>query len=109
MRLNGRGAFVGSMLLVSSVAAAEQGPPPETIPPPPETSIIRRYAVGPKFLIAPGVFIPSTGNAGFSLGVEGGYGFDLGPVRCGVSATPLVPVGVKRSGRGMLHETCLFL
>jgi len=36
--------------------------------------------VGPRFTIAPGVFIPSSGSAGFALGVEGGYGFDLGPV-----------------------------
>jgi len=53
---------------------------------PPEPSLVRRYAVGPKFLIAPGVFIPSSGSAGFSLGVEGGYGFDLGPV----ILTPLI-------------------
>jgi len=75
--MNARGLVAG--FLLSSAAAAEQGPPPEPITPP-ETSLVRRYAVGPKFLIAPGVFIPSSGNAGFSLGVEGGYGFDLGPI-----------------------------
>lgn len=54
---------------------------PEVAPePPPEPSLVRRYAVGPRFIIAPGVFIPSTGSAGFTLGVVGGYGFDLGPV-----------------------------
>jgi len=84
MRLNPRGALAGCLLL-SSVAAAEQGPPPEAGAPP-EPSLVRRYAVGPKFLIAPGVFIPSSGSAGFSLGVEGGYGFDLGPV----ILTPLI-------------------
>lgn len=52
-------------------------PPPE---PPPEPSLVRRYAVGPRLIIAPGVFIPSSGSAGFTLGVIGGYGFDLGPV-----------------------------
>jgi hypothetical protein len=36
--------------------------------------------VGPRFIIAPGVFIPSTGSAGFTLGIIGGYGFDLGPL-----------------------------
>jgi Outer membrane protein beta-barrel domain len=45
-----------------------------------EESLVRRYSVGPRFTVAPGVFIPSTGSAGFSLGLEGGYGFDLGPV-----------------------------
>lgn len=49
-------------------------------PPPPPPGLVRRYAVGPRFSIAPGIFIPSNGNAGFSLGVEGGYGFDLGPI-----------------------------
>jgi len=45
-----------------------------------EESLVRRYSVGPRFTVAPGVFIPSRGSAGFSLGLEGGYGFDLGPV-----------------------------
>jgi Outer membrane protein beta-barrel domain len=45
-----------------------------------EESLVRRYSVGPRFTVAPGVFIPSNGSAGFSLGLEGGYGFDLGPV-----------------------------
>jgi len=49
-------------------------------PPPPEPGLVRRYAVGPRFIIAPGVFIPSTGSAGFTLGIIGGYGFDLGPL-----------------------------
>jgi len=49
-------------------------------PPPPEPGLVRQNAVGPRFAIIPGVFIPSSGSAGFSLGLEGGYGFDLGPV-----------------------------
>ena len=54
---------------------------PQVAPePPPEPSLVRRYAVGPRFIIAPGIFIPTSGNAGFTLGVIGGYGFDLGPV-----------------------------
>jgi hypothetical protein len=74
------------LFLLSSVAAAQgtdvgtqspQEAPPE---PPPQPSLVRRYAVGPRFIIAPGVFIPSSGSAGFTLGVAGGYGFDLGPV-----------------------------
>ncbi len=69
---------VSLLLLLSSVAVA-QGDVPQAEPAP-EPSLVRRYAVGPRFIIAPGVFIPSTGSAGFSLGVVGGYGFDLGPV-----------------------------
>lgn len=52
----------------------------QPVAPPPEPGLVRRYAVGPRFAIMPGVFIPSTGSAGFSLGLEGSYGFDLGPV-----------------------------
>jgi hypothetical protein len=58
-------------------------PPPQYAPmpaPPPEPSLVRQYAVGPRLIIAPGVFIPSSGSAGFTLGIIGGYGFDLGPV-----------------------------
>src|SRR4029453_7934306 len=67
-----------ALLLLSSVAVA-QGDVPQAEPAP-EPSLVRRYAVGPRLIIAPGVFIPSSGSAGFSLGVVGGYGFDLGPV-----------------------------
>lgn len=56
------------------------GEPSQPPPPPPEPGLVRRYSVGPRFAIIPGVFIPSSGSAGFSLGVEGGYGLDLGPV-----------------------------
>ncbi len=90
-------ASLPAILLLLSTAAAAQTPPPDTgappsyvpptsyAPPPqvapaPEPSLVRRYAVGPRFIFAPGVFIPSSGNAGFALGLEGGYGFDLGPV-----------------------------
>jgi len=45
-----------------------------------EESLVRRYSVGPRLTIAPGVFIPANGSAGFALGVEGAYGFDLGPI-----------------------------
>jgi hypothetical protein len=81
------------MLLLSTVAMAqtEQAPTPDygtqapqaaaaPAAPAPEPSLVRRYAVGPRLIIAPGVFIPSTGSAGFSLGIIGGYGFDLGPI-----------------------------
>jgi len=72
------------LFLLSSVAVAQTDvgtpSPPETPEPPPQPSLVRRYAVGPRFIIAPGVFIPSSGSAGFTLGVAGGYGFDLGPV-----------------------------
>ena len=46
----------------------------------PVASLVRRYSVGPRLIIAPGVFIPSTGSSGFTLGVVLGYGFDLGAV-----------------------------
>lgn len=59
---------------------SEPVPPPTPPPPPPSPGLVRRYAVGPRFAIIPGVFIPSNGSAGFSLGLEGGYGFDFGPV-----------------------------
>ncbi len=60
---------------------ATQAPAPAPqYAPPEEISLVRRYAVGPRIIFAPGVFIPSNGSAGFALGVEGGYGFDLGPV-----------------------------
>src|ERR1700742_3238460 len=83
MGIHVRTAVSACLLLLSSAALAQDvGPqsPQEPSPPPPETSLVRRYAVGPRFIIAPGVFIPSTGSAGFSLGLIGGYGFDLGPV-----------------------------
>ena len=71
------------LFLVSSVAVAQETAaqsPQEAPEPPPQPSLVRRYAVGPRLIIAPGVFIPSSGSAGFTLGVAGGYGFDLGPV-----------------------------
>jgi len=95
MRTHVRTGLSACLLLLSGIAAAQPGPPPAEEPgfpqyatpapapqyaPPPEPSPVRRYAVGPRFTIAPGVFIPSSGSAGFALGVEGGYGFDLGPV-----------------------------
>ncbi|HTS81669.1 MAG TPA: hypothetical protein VMH40_13805 [Myxococcaceae bacterium] len=76
MRIHGGVGLCGGLLLVSSAALAQQ---PEDVPGPPP-SLVRQYAVGPRFIIAPGVFIPSSGSAGFALGVEGGYGFDLGPI-----------------------------
>jgi hypothetical protein len=80
-----RTALAASLFLVSSVAVAQgtdvgTQSPQESPEPPPQPSLVRRYAVGPRFIIAPGVFIPSSGSAGFTLGVVGGYGFDLGPV-----------------------------
>ena len=80
-----RTAVSAGLLLLSSVALAQGADygtqSPQVAPPPPEQpSLVRRYAVGPRLIIAPGVFIPSTGSAGFTLGVVGGYGFDLGPV-----------------------------
>ena len=85
MRTPVRTALSACLLLLSSVAAAQGAdvatqPEPMAPEPPPQPSLVRRYAVGPRLLIAPGVFIPSTGSAGFTLGVIGGYGFDLGPV-----------------------------
>ncbi len=110
MRIHVRTGLLGCVLLLSSLASAQTGPspgsatqapaptysPPPAAPPqfatqpaptyappptpPPEPSLVRRYAVGPRLIIAPGVFIPSSGSAGFTLGVVGGYGFDLGPI-----------------------------
>src|SRR5262245_6430092 len=69
---------VSLLLLVSSIAVAQGDVPPAE--PAPEPGLARRYAVGPRLIIGPGGFIPSSGSAGFSLAVVGGYGFDLGPV-----------------------------
>ncbi len=101
MRIHVRTGPSGCLLLLSTVVMAQTGPapPPDsaTQPPPgvatpdyaaqapqpapaPEPSLVRRYAVGPRLIIAPGIFIPSTGSAGFTLGIIGGYGFDLGPI-----------------------------
>ncbi|HUM10892.1 MAG TPA: hypothetical protein VLT82_08100 [Myxococcaceae bacterium] len=88
MRTTVRTGLSGCLLLLSMVAAAQPAPAPAPdvgtdapqLTPPPEPSLVRRYAVGPRLIIAPGVFIPSTGSAGFTLGLAGGYGFDLGPV-----------------------------
>jgi hypothetical protein len=73
-------ALVGLLLAPGVWAQELTAAPPEALQPPPPPSLVRLNTVGPKFTIAPGVFIPSSGAAGFSLGVEGGYGFDLGPV-----------------------------
>ena len=54
--------------------------PPPQYAPPPEPSLVRQNSVGLRLIIAPGVFIPSTGSSGFTLGVVVGYGLDLGPV-----------------------------
>src|SRR6516165_8045534 len=65
---------VATCLLLLSPAAVAQGTDygtqsPQVAPePPPQPSLVRRYSVGPRFLIAPGVFIPSSGSAGFTLG-----------------------------------------
>jgi hypothetical protein len=99
MRIHVRTGLSGCLLLLSTVAVAQTAPaatpdyPSQTPQGPvapdygteapqaaPEPSLVRRYAVGPRLIIAPGVFIPSTGSAGFTLGVIGGYGFDLGPI-----------------------------
>jgi hypothetical protein len=92
MRTHVRAALSACLLLLSPIAVAQTGEVPSADygtqtpqaapepPPPPEPSLVRRYAVGPRFIIAPGVFIPSTGSAGFTLGIIGGYGFDLGPL-----------------------------
>lgn len=85
MRLRARAGLGGWLLLVSVVALA---PPSEAAvaedavapAPEPEPGPVRWYAVGPRFTISPGVFLPANGSAGFLLGVEGGYGFDLGAV-----------------------------
>ena len=42
-----------------------QAAPPVAPEPPPEPSLVRRYAVGPRLIIAPGIFIPTSGTAGF--------------------------------------------
>jgi len=99
MRIHVRTGLSGCLLLLSTVAVAQTAPaatpdypsqaPQGPVAPDygteapqaaPEPSLVRRYAVGPRLIIAPGVFIPSTGSAGFTLGVIGGYGFDLGPI-----------------------------
>lgn len=86
MRTHVRTALSACLLLLSPAAVAQgadypvQQSPQVAPEPPPEPGLVRRYAVGPRFIIAPGVFIPSTGSAGFTLGIFGGYGFDLGPV-----------------------------
>jgi hypothetical protein len=103
MRIHVRTGLSGCLLLLSTVAMAQTAPAPtpdyptqapqgaatpdygtqapQTEPEPaPQPSLVRRYSVGPRLIIAPGIFIPSTGSAGFTLGIIGGYGFDLGPV-----------------------------
>ncbi|RPH71424.1 MAG: hypothetical protein EHM78_07305 [Myxococcaceae bacterium] len=92
MRTHVRAALSACLLLLAPIAVAQTGEVPSADygtqtpqaapepPPPPEPGLVRRYAVGPRFIIAPGVFIPSSGSAGFTLGVVGGYGFDMGPV-----------------------------
>jgi hypothetical protein len=82
-----RTAFAGWLLLLAGVAPAAFAQPvlqPESSAtadePSRENGLVRRYSVGLRLSIAPGVFFPSTGSAGFSLGLDGGYGVDLGPV-----------------------------
>jgi len=87
-----RTGLSGCLLLLSTAAVAQTGPTPapdygtqtpQDVPaavPAPAPSLVRRYTVGPRLILAPGVFIPSNGSAGFTLGVVGGYGFDLGPI-----------------------------
>ena len=105
MRTHVRAALSACLLLLAPIAVAQTGEVPTTDygtqtpqaapePPPPEPGLVRRYAVGPRFIIAPGVFIPSSGSAGFTLGVVGGYGFDMGPV----ILTPAVMAQVSWSG-----------
>ncbi len=53
--------------------------PPPQYAPPPAPSLVRQNSVGPRLIIAPGVFIPSSGSTGFTLGVVGGYGIDPAP------------------------------
>ena len=65
---------------VGTTQAPAYIPPPEPAPPPEPPGLVRQNSVGLRLSIAPGVFIPSTGSAGFSLGVTAGYGLDLGPV-----------------------------
>ena len=46
-----------------------------------DTSIVRRFERGFHLTIAPSVYFPTGGGkTGFALGLEGRYGFDLGPV-----------------------------
>jgi hypothetical protein len=105
MRIHVRTGLSGCLLLLSTVAMAQTAPAPtpdyptqapqgaapsdygtqapQAAPAPapaPEPGLVRRYAVGPRLIFAPGIFIPSSGNAGFTLGIIGGYGFDLGPL-----------------------------
>jgi hypothetical protein len=70
----------GALLFLVAGAASAQPDGSVEQPVQPETSLVRRYAVGPRLTIAPGVFIPATGSAGFALGVEGAYGLDVGPI-----------------------------
>lgn len=95
MRVNAPAVLSASVWLVSSVALAQSTPPPMPPPeygttqapvyvpipePPPEPSLVRLNSVGPRLIVAPGVFIPSSGSTGFTLGVVGGYGIDTGPL-----------------------------
>lgn len=97
MRVNASGFLCLSLCLGASVAFGQgeppsgpppgygtsqppvYGPPPQPEPPP-APSLVRQNSVGPRLVIAPGVFIPSNGSSGFTLGVVLGYGLDLGPV-----------------------------
>jgi hypothetical protein len=101
MRANAPAALSAALCLLAPVALGQSapppGPPPEPppeygtsqapvyVPPPqyapaPEPSLVRQNSVGLRLVIAPGVFIPTTGSSGFTLGVVVGYGLDLGPV-----------------------------
>ncbi len=97
MRANAPATLSAALCLLAPVAFGQSEPPPGPPPeygtsqapvylpppqyaPPPEPSLVRQMSVGPRLIIAPGVFIPSSGSTGFTLGVVGGYGIDLGPV-----------------------------
>jgi hypothetical protein len=46
-----------------------------------DTSIVRRFEPGFHLTVVPSVYFPTGGGkTGFALGLEGRYGFDLGPV-----------------------------
>ncbi len=97
MRRNASAALSAALCLLAPVALGQSTPPPGPPPeygtsqapayvpppqyaPPPEPSLVRQNSVGLRLVIAPGVFIPTTGSSGFTLGVVVGYGLDLGPV-----------------------------
>jgi hypothetical protein len=83
-------ALVVTSLLCARAAAQDEAafaPPPQ---PRSKRDIVVAYNTGLRFSIAPGVFIPLHGPAGFSISGDVRYGIEIGPV--------IVAPGIKLAG-----------